>query len=442
MIARRIAVAAVLVGVVLALPWPRPPAPRAQGVEVFLNVTAGGTRKLNIAVPEFTVVAGADPRGAGKLLASVAGQDLTFSGLFSVVAGTGPIPANDPETLKRAWTDFAAAGAHAGVHGLLTARGPRLEAEVRLYDLTSPEFRLIASKTFALPVEAARRLAHKIADEIVLQFTGEPGIADTRIVYVAGPPGAKEIMIADYDGFDARPLTRSASINLMPVWSPRDWSIAYVSYKHGYPDLFRMFPFEQRPEQTLAAFVGINSSPAWSPDGRALAVTLSKDGNPEIYVLTLATGSFRRLTRYAGIDTDPTWSPTGREIAFVSDRGGRTNIWVMDPDGANLRQLTSGGHHTQPRWSPRGDAIAFTARAGTHDIWAINPDGSNLRQLTAGPGDNESPAWSPNGRHLMFQSTRLGPWQIFAMLADGTGLVPITRGPAGHTSPSWSPRLP
>ena len=56
---------------------PAPPA-RAQGVEVWIKATGSGSRKLNIAVPEFTVTTGTDAGGAGKILASVAGADLTF----------------------------------------------------------------------------------------------------------------------------------------------------------------------------------------------------------------------------------------------------------------------------------------------------------------------------------------------------------------------------
>ena len=41
-------------------PWSPPPAPRAQGVEVFLNVTGGGAKKLNIAIPEFALLGGTD----------------------------------------------------------------------------------------------------------------------------------------------------------------------------------------------------------------------------------------------------------------------------------------------------------------------------------------------------------------------------------------------
>jgi TolB protein len=411
-------------------------------VDVFLNVTAGGGKKLNIAVPEFTVVGGPAPDGTAKLLASVTGADLSFSSLFSVVSGTGALPANDAEALRKAWTEFATAGAHAALHGLLTVRDDRAEAEMRLYDLTTPEQRLIASKKFALAPAQVRRLAHKIADEVVLQFTGEPGIADTKLAYVLGPAGKKEIAVADYDGFNQSTVTSNSSINLTPAWSPDARSFAFTSYMRGYPDLYRAFPFERRPPQTLAAFVGINSSPAWSPDGRHVALTLSKDGNPEVYVLNVATGALRRLTRHAGIDTEPTWSPDGRRIAFVSERTGRAQIFVMDAEGASVRQLAAGPWQTQPRWSPKGDVIVYTARQGTHDLWAVNADGSQPRRLTAGPGNNQGASWAPNGRHLVFQSSRLGGWHLFAMLADGTEQRPITRGSAEYTSPSWSPRLP
>jgi TolB protein len=418
----------------------RPPAPRAQGVDVFLNVTGGGTKKLNIAVPELTLVSGADSGGAAKSIPGVIGADLNFTGLFQVVTATGPLPPNDPEALRKLWSDFAAAGAHAGLHGLLTVRGDRLEVEARLYDLTSPDQRPIAGKKFEMPAAQMRRLAHRISDEVVLQFTGQRGIADTKLAFTRASGRDKEIYIADYDGAGASAVTQNKSVGLSPAWSPDARSLAFTSFHRGYPDLYRIFPFERRPEQVLAAFAGINSSPAWNPDGQHVALTLSKDGNPEIYVLNVGTGAFRRLTRHPAIDTEPTWSPDGRQIAFVSDRGGSPRIFAMDQEGGNVRQLSNGGVHTQPRWSPRGDAVAFTAREGRFNIWVVNADGSNARRLTE-VGDNQSATWSPDGRHIAFQTSRGGGWQIFAMFPDGSEQNLLIRG-GSDTSPSWSPRLP
>ena len=72
----------------------------------------------------------------------------------------------------------------------------------------------------------------------------------------------------DYDGAGAATVTSNNSINLSPVWSPDTRSLAFTSYMRGYPYLYRMFPFESRPVQVLAGFLGINTSPAFSPDGR------------------------------------------------------------------------------------------------------------------------------------------------------------------------------
>jgi TolB protein len=441
---QRLVGALVLVTLVLGLAIFRTPVPSfSQGVDVFLNATQGGSRKLGIALPEFTRTTPApDEGGFARLLPEIIGNDLRFSALFSVV-NAGALPAA-PDAVKQEFGRFAVAGAHAAMHGLMTLQGQRLTVEFRLYDLTNPEFRLIAAKSFWVePLRDHRRLAHRIADEVIHQFTGERGIAETKIAYVTKTGQTKEIAMMDYDGFNQAPLTDLRSISLSPAWNPADSVVAFTSFFRGYPYVFRIYPFNprRREPELVSAWPGINTAPAWSPDGRTVAVTLSKDGNPELYTLRVGTSDFQRLTNNRAIDTDPSWSPTGREIVFSSDRSGSAQIWIMDAEGANPRRLTTGGFDTQPRWSPRGDSIVFTRRAGgTFDLWAINPDGSNARPLTQGSGSNESAAWAPNGRHLVFASSRGGRFQLYTMLADGTEQQALTRDRGEAMSPTWSPR--
>ena len=100
--------------------------------------------------------------------------------------------------------------------------------------IASRKFEAAATQPPTSGSDWRRRLAHKIADEIVLQFTGEKGVADTKISYVVGPSGAKELVVADYDGFGTSPMTRNGSINLSPVWSPDARSIAFTSFMSDF----------------------------------------------------------------------------------------------------------------------------------------------------------------------------------------------------------------
>ena len=429
----------------LAFVLPAPTPSHSQGVEVFLNVTQGGSKKLGIAIPEFTrLTAAPDDGNFARAVPEIIGNDLRFSALFAV-ANTPALPATQ-DGIRQEFTRLQQAGAHAAMHGLLRIDGQRLTIEFRLYDLTNPEFRLIASKMFWVePLADHRRLAHRIADEVVYQFTGDRGIAETKIAYVSQAGANKELMMIDYDGFNQAQITNLHSVSLSPAWSPVDSSVAFTSFFKGYPYVFRVFPFNprrrnQEPE-LMSAWPGINTSPAWAPDGKMIALTLSKAGNPDVFSLRVGTSDFRQLTNNRGIDTDPSWSPTGREIAFTSDRSGTPQIWIMSAEGTNARRLSFGGFDTQPRWSPKGDTIVFTRRtSGGFDLWAINPDGSNARALTQGNGSNEAASWAPNGRHIVFSSSRGGRTQLYTMLADGTEQQPLTRDRGEASSPTWSPR--
>jgi TolB protein len=165
-----------------------------------------------------------------------------------------------------------------------------------------------------------------------------------------------------------------------------------------------------------------------------------RDGNSEIYVMNRDGSGVRRLTNNAQGDAAPRWSPTGTQIVFTSDRSGSAQVWVMDADGLNQRRITFGESWADgATWSSAPfNEIAFAGRTGPgYDIKIYDVASGQTRTLTDGAGSNESPAFSPSGRHIAFISTRLGKWQVFIVGRDGRGLKQITRT-GNNTYPNWS----
>jgi TolB protein len=167
--------------------------------------------------------------------------------------------------------------------------------------------------------------------------------------------------------------------------------------------------------------------------------------NPELYVTDINGSKPKRLTFSNGGSTSPAWNPkTGQSVVFVSDRGGIPKLYMMNADGTNvnLLDLPDKGYIIDPAWSPNGQLLAFSWRRpdGNYDIYVMEPTSQHIINLTPDSGSrNERPSWAPDGRHIVFESTRTGPRQIWTMLADGSQPHQLTVD--GHNeSPNWSPK--
>ena len=94
--------------------------------------------------------------------------------------------------------------------------------------------------------------------------------------------------------------------------------------------------------------------------------------------------------------------------------------------------------HKALRQAAPFNEIVYAARSGPgFDVRIYDVATGQTKTITDGAGTNESPAFSPNGRHIAFSSSRLGKTQIFTMARDGRGLRQVTRT-GNNTFPNWS----
>jgi TolB protein len=409
-----------------------------------------GQEKIRLAAPDFkTASADAQTANLNKVFNETLWNDLDNSGIIEMVSKSlYPLqtPPNPQELNADAWAnDPTKAGMIA--FGNLDAAQQDMVVQGWLVDVKNPNTPPILAKQYREKAteENARTIAHKFANEIILRLGGGvSGIAETRIVFISNRSGHKEVWLMDYDGNNQHALTSSGSIALSPHLSPDNSRIAFTSYAKGAPDL-TMYSLDLNRLVRFPDFGGTNLSPSWTSDGARIAFSSSRTGDPEIYIVDADGRNLKRITAFRGPDVSPVWNPkTNTQIAWVSGRTGLPQIYTMDSDGTNVQRITDQGYAVSPSWSPNGQFLAFSwirhygpGAPGNQDIYVMDIASKQFVQLTHSAGRNDFPSWSPDNRHLVFQSDRNGKWQLWTMLADGTQQHQLTRA-GENTQPNWS----
>jgi len=284
-----------------------------------------------------------------------------------------------------------------------------------------------------------------------------------------------DVYVMNSDGSGRRRLTRSPEMDGDPAWSPDGRRLAFVRVRGGRSDIYvvnrdgsglrrlaHAITFRPMPGSSS----GFAANPAWSPDGQKIAFMSNRDGKDDIFVVNADGSGLRNLTRsrgnyykpiYWGSGDGPMWSPDGRKILFTSDRlyhgpgtrdggpGGANEarrrarydeIYVVGADGSGLRRLTRNSRSDgSPVWSPDGRKVLFTRSSGSvysdSDVYVMNADGRGQRNLTPSLthpfATDTTPAWSPDGRRILFVSNRDGKGEVYVMNANGSGLRKLTQ---------------
>jgi TolB protein len=412
--------------------------------------TGLGVEKIRIAVPDFKAsTQDAKNPDLLKTFNDTLWSDLDNAGIFDMASKSFyPLGAvgTPPDVKFETWSS-APVNAAMLAFGNLGVSGTNVTVQGWLYDvknITSPQ---ILGKQYsdAATSPAVRIIAHKFADEIIFRLGGGiPGIAESTIYFVSKRSGHKEIWAMDYDGADQRQITHLGGIALSPRISPDGFRLAFSALTKSGWDI-QMYSLDLNRLVSFPRYGGTNLSPAWSADGTKLAFSSSRTGDPEIYSVDASGGNLKRLTAYKGPDVSPVWNrKTGAQLAWVSGRTGLPQVFTMEADGTNIQQVTDQGYAVSPAWSPNGQFLAISwvrrygpGAPGAADIYMMDVASKQWVQLTHDGGRNDFPSWSPDGRHIVFQSSRSGGEQIWTMLADGTNQKPLTTS-GGNTQPNWS----
>ncbi len=436
-------------------PAPAPGQQPQQPSDVELVITSGGGSVPHYAVPDFVALS---PEAAdlAKSLAQVLWDDLAYEREVDMIPRdiyASIPPARTPDQIPfDAWRELNVDGV---VFGTVQKTGKDIKVQVRLYSARTR--RQVFGSEYSGTDQFPRNFAHNAADDIYKQQRNLRGVARTKLAFISDRERqrvrgtgqqnreSKEVWIADYDGANQRRITLGNELNAGPSWSPDGRAIAYSSWRKvatgGGIDIYISRIFQGILENPTKGRTESNMQPVFSPDGTRIAFASNRtDSNNEIYVMNVDGSGLRRLTNHPAADAVPTWSPNGAQIAFTSDRSGTPQIYIMSStDGSGLRKISSESNADRAAWSPAPyNEIAFAARTGAgYDIKVFDLSTGDTRQLTYGEGSNESPSYSPNGRHIAFMSTRKGGSQIYTMNRDGRDVRQITTT-GNNVTPAWS----
>jgi TolB protein len=202
-----------------------------------------------------------------------------------------------------------------------------------------------------------------------------------------------DIYVMNDDGSGMRQLTTHPAHDSAPAWSPSGKQIAFISDRDakdpsGKDHEMQLYVMRaDGSEQTrLTKTATHDYDPQWSPDSKRIVYYAEKgDRKDQVWVINADGSNPTLLTGGIGHNIFPSWSPDGKLIIFTAHRDGPEDayhIYTMKPDGSEVKQISS-RQAFLARFAHDGARIGFlTGRYPRNEIYVMNADGSGVKQIT------------------------------------------------------------
>ncbi|RPH60864.1 MAG: hypothetical protein EHM81_05420 [Chloroflexi bacterium] len=292
----------------------------------------------------------------------------------------------------------------------------------------------------AIPATLAPILAP--TDTLVPTLEAPDGLGG-RIVFTCTRAELNHLCLIPPTGGSVFQLTAEMAHDYYPSFSPDGNIVLYASNRAGMFNLFLKLISSGILVQ-LTDDIGEVSSASFSPDGSQVVFSNSVGGAPSGLWLVDKDGKNPQMI-YDGTGNiaSPVFAPNGKSVAFAmsSPEALETyDVYIWDFETQTVGAVTKGrlpDAGGSVDWSPDGRALLlFAGTSGDHDIFTFDIVSGEIRQLTDG-GNNAAPAWSPDGRWIVFNSQRVNDTaNIFIVRPDGSDVRQLTN----DTEPDWQPR--
>lgn len=246
-----------------------------------------------------------------------------------------------------------------------------------------------------------------------------PGRGRTTCAYFT--PDSKRIMFASSHTDPAIEATERAGRDLAAQGGRRRYQWDFDPHMEIYtinPDGTDLKRLTNSP--------GYDAEGSYSSDGKDIVFTSSRDGDPDLYIMDADGSNVRQLTNQSGYDGGPFFSPDNKWVIFRSDRQKEhmLQLFAISVDGKTEVQLTNNLDQVNwcPYFHPSGKYLIWsgadysqgpTAPAAKFHLFTLdleNADGKlkagKVTQITYADAQDVLPVFSPDGKHLMWTSTR------------------------------------